>query len=708
LLAVTIPDLKPNAQDTSAFYLENIYQLLANPNASVGSIPSTLAKPPPFSPPKYIVWVNSLWLSALLLSLWGATMATLERQFVSRHISITQNKEHLPANRARIHAMLANRPHAFTTLRRPFGLFSTLHLSLFLFFAGLLIYFFNISRATSGALFYLILSFTCSYTVFSVMPIIRSSELFYTPLSPFIFSVYLDARYTIPQKIPRPLRLLNSVRVLSVSGEDTIGGLLQDKIRWTEQKSSEPSQDIDAEVLGRMLIVVDQDDELEKLFDAIPGFCDSELVQKPLLPRVTTKLQRSLDGLLDRTFSSYLVTESVRNDRLIICLDAAHSALGPNGVSEILDNFFRGRRDEALKSVEIGHSLVRWGHSRDVLIEPTVRRIVACIIAHPQDRDDRWAKLVNGAFDIPDGVIRDYLAHRDSVLLAILIHITRKALLADRLEQRVLEALSRFDISNASAELRHDFCALWNQIVQEARNKGAESTPTQFLTGIRPLFAALHQGTDSAPIRFAAHVSDDGHVLSWAWSYRPCIVASHHPDSTADYPATTSRNLTSHTTLQSQHPLPASRNVATENATAGNAHISVTNGIADPVRGSDSGGNSVLQRVEEAGIMPDPLVLDSLPTPIATPVLSSDSVVLAPSIDHALMQTDHDRRSLGAPSSTSTTVPLSIAPQVSTVSDEYPAIRDGASGAQYDNQDTHLFILSEDHRQSPPGGVTGL
>ena len=56
-------------------------------------------------------------------------------------------------------------------------------------------------------------------------------------------------------------------------------------------------------------------------------------------------------------------------------------------------------------------------------------------------------------------------------------------------------------------------------------------------------------------------------------------------------------------------------------------------------------------------------------------------------------------------------IPLSVSPQleVATVSDQYPDLsgRDGTSSANYDNQDTHL-ILSEDHRQTLPGGATGL
>jgi hypothetical protein len=81
LLMVSIPDLKPNLQDTSAFYLENIYQLFASTNLSDTMIPPSLAKLPIFSPPKYAIWVNSLWFLSLAISLMGATVATLEKHW---------------------------------------------------------------------------------------------------------------------------------------------------------------------------------------------------------------------------------------------------------------------------------------------------------------------------------------------------------------------------------------------------------------------------------------------------------------------------------------------------------------------------------------------------------------------------------------------------------------------------------------------------
>ena len=66
----------PNSQDTSAFYLKEMYQLQASPNISPSSPPSAIAQPPAFSPPTYAVWVNSLWFLSLVISLTCAMLAT--------------------------------------------------------------------------------------------------------------------------------------------------------------------------------------------------------------------------------------------------------------------------------------------------------------------------------------------------------------------------------------------------------------------------------------------------------------------------------------------------------------------------------------------------------------------------------------------------------------------------------------------------------
>jgi hypothetical protein len=58
LLAVTVQNLIPSSQDTSAFYLGNIYQVLANTTHT--PILFSVATSPTSSPPNYAIWVNSL------------------------------------------------------------------------------------------------------------------------------------------------------------------------------------------------------------------------------------------------------------------------------------------------------------------------------------------------------------------------------------------------------------------------------------------------------------------------------------------------------------------------------------------------------------------------------------------------------------------------------------------------------------------------
>ncbi|KAH9956670.1 hypothetical protein BGW80DRAFT_1187111, partial [Lactifluus volemus] len=85
LLTVSVQDLKPSSQDTSAFYLANIYQLLADQNISHASILATPVQPPVFSPPKSAVLVNSLWFLSLVISLTSALLATMLQQWARRY-----------------------------------------------------------------------------------------------------------------------------------------------------------------------------------------------------------------------------------------------------------------------------------------------------------------------------------------------------------------------------------------------------------------------------------------------------------------------------------------------------------------------------------------------------------------------------------------------------------------------------------------------
>ncbi|KAH9998362.1 hypothetical protein BJV77DRAFT_923995, partial [Russula vinacea] len=181
-LAVTIQDLMPNSQDTSAFYLGQILEILANPNVTRTSVPSP-ARPPPFSRPRYVVWVNSLWFLSFVVSLSCALWAILLQQWARRYIRLARPARGSPEKRARIRALFA---YGVDKMHIPWaveGLPMLLHLSVLLFFCGLVIFLFNLDREVFTSVVWWICPFTLVYGLITALPLIRHDSPYSAPLS---------------------------------------------------------------------------------------------------------------------------------------------------------------------------------------------------------------------------------------------------------------------------------------------------------------------------------------------------------------------------------------------------------------------------------------------------------------------------------------------------------------------------------------------
>jgi hypothetical protein len=430
--------------------------------------------------------------------------ATMDRKWAVHYFEITRRPWHTPVKRARNCAFFAKGTPG------PYSIWGTndthayLHYSLILFITGGLIYLFNLNHAAFYAVVWGVGYMAMSYTSATVKVFFEPHKLSHTPFSRLALRIYLGVSYVgfqVCSYIP-PLHGVsdNTRRRYYDLSNRYSEGILRGKRKTADEFTSKRSSEIDDLILRRILLTLDEDHALENFFDAIPGFCKSKLSVMPLSSLVRTKLRPALDGFLDRTLSSSLVSESVRAKRLITCLNAAHAAFGPSVVLRILGDIVNGRWIEALRSVEIGHALILWRHNRDH--DLNVRQIVACIIAYAQRRDDRWTMLVKEAFGVPDGVLQDSLAHGDSVLLAILIHISRQANRAGSLISGILSSLSKFDIRKTLPRLQDDFRTLWNEISLEATNRGSSSIPAQILSEIRHLHLALE--TDPVPIAIFA------------------------------------------------------------------------------------------------------------------------------------------------------------------------------------------------------------
>ena len=134
-----------------------------------------------------------------------------------------------------------------------------------------------------------------------------------------------------------------------------------------------------------------------------------------------------------------------------------------------------------------------------------------------QERDDNWFRLASGLLNASKSLLRDTFAHDDTILLANAIFIIRRTIqtfsAAQQDHQRdiihasskALEILCRFDIQNTLPEHQHQFCSLWNQLVDAAQNNThphVTSLCKMMLKNLRRLYITLHKGTNSSQRHF--------------------------------------------------------------------------------------------------------------------------------------------------------------------------------------------------------------
>ena len=544
LISVSIQDIRPNSQDTSNFYLSHIYKTIADPSES--NISSSLpVSPPPFSPPNYAVWVNALWFLSLLISLTCALLATLLQQWARRYLTITRSR-YSPHRRARLRAYFAE---GIENCHLPWvveALPTLLHISLFLFFAGLVLFLCNINMT----IFKFALSWvglcTALYGCLTLMPIFRHDSPYHTPLSLLVWHAVTGMSFVVF----RVLQWLSCFLCFDSRAYDRVFHLEYDyhKLfaqglqKTAEETALKSPSEVDTRSFMWTFDCLDEDHELVRFFSSLPGFRSSKVVRDPL-PSLTAeqkwKLYEALDGLLDRTFSSDLLPSPVKTRRAMICAKAIDSHI--TGAYSILDRILSQYQYSGPLATEIVQVARGW---RTPMTEDAAlysQAITSMIIARVKPRDNSWFILASNALGVSETVLRDHAIHGDSLSLIILIHIVRlqfnhlvmKSPWPHSKFSLVLEAASKFDVLDTSPELQRDFCALWNQIVLRAQHDDDQALASFVLGRIRHIYIALHQDTGSTPTRFSASTGDRDQTLKEPSSYPVCKVLEHHLNSAA-------------------------------------------------------------------------------------------------------------------------------------------------------------------------------
>ena len=446
-----------------------------------------------------------------------------------------------PHKRAHIRAFFAEGIDRLHLPRAVDTLPLLLHLSLFLFFAGALVFLFHINHTVFGFVASWIGLCVTVYLGVTFMPMFRHDSPYYTPLSSLSWCLvtgFLSVLF-------RVLRWITSFSCFGYAtwqrfrelNERYHSWLLHGQGKAAEETAQEVSPVIGGRALAWTLESLDEDHELERFFAGIPSFCSSTVVDDPLGSYIkpnADKLSEALFGLLHRTLSSNLIPEPAKQQRIAICKDAMEVASFPINL-QIMLRVLYDEWDELLGHVEFGLFLRKAseGDPRTVYYS---RCMVAIIIAGSQEHDDRWFELASSHLGVSRAVLRYYLAHGHSMHLANCVHtiwMMIRAYLkhgwarATSLRSMTLESVTKFDVRQTLPELQLIFCLLWNEVVFLAMNTDNCHTRLVWfliLRRIHNIHIDLHQGDNASPVPFSASESD----LELLSPYRSCNIHDHY------------------------------------------------------------------------------------------------------------------------------------------------------------------------------------
>ena len=326
--------------------------------------------------------------------------------------------------RARIRAFFAEGVDKFLLPWAVETLPTMLHLALFLFFAGLAVFLWNVNLT----IFKLVLSWiglcTALYGCITFIPIFYHDSPYRTPLSLPVWHLTQGIRYLTFRALEwiviqsncfsydtdrRFERLAERYCKLIARG-------MQEMVLKTAYNLP-PA--IDTRAFMWTFDCLDEDHELEDFFDGLPGFRRSKMVRDPL-PDLTweqhAKLLHALIGLSDRTSSSDLLPEKVKIQRTVVCRKAIGPAVIPIAIWGAFHRIVSEDRYGPVQSAEIAGLVRGWDNGKDSETMMMIRAVVSGVVARAQQHDDLWFTLASNEMIISDSVLRNYATHGNGLV----------------------------------------------------------------------------------------------------------------------------------------------------------------------------------------------------------------------------------------------------------------------------------------------------
>ncbi|KAJ7595298.1 hypothetical protein C8J56DRAFT_922055 [Mycena floridula] len=304
--------LKPDSGDQTVALLAQISQQLAHMSDSTILVPSNLiTNIEPFHPSTPVVICNFLFFLSLGFTLLCAVGATLVEQWVRQYLQQTQSGT--PINNARLREYLHQgivRFQMFTLVESiPF----LLHISLFLFFAGLCIFIYPINHLIGWLCIFIFIICLVLYLTPTLIPIFEHSCPYRTPLT----SVF----WRLLQMLPDGIRNFVPANSLPKRG----GGNLAIARLSAVTTESKLRQERDYNAIGWLVRSRMDDTGVEAICEVLPLLCTNDFreyhgLMFKLLDEPVALGNRIVGILCDASTKHYL-RDSQMLQRTTHCLD---------------------------------------------------------------------------------------------------------------------------------------------------------------------------------------------------------------------------------------------------------------------------------------------------------------------------------------------------------------------------------------------------
>ena len=524
-----------------------------------------------------------------------AVLANLLQQWARKYLKLIQ--PHFNASgprRARYHAYYADGVENFFLPSVFEALPAMLHLSVFLFFSGLVIFLWTFNSTISKLILSWVAGCLTLYGYITFIPTFRHDSPYNTPLSPLAWKLvtgvlFISFRVSewVAYCLNMVLGIISFIRYVFVilscpilfclyfcfddldvlMAEFGIGIDLNrlasagnrhrkrffQGMKKTAEKAALSRQTFSGHAFMWAFDGSHEDKDLERFFANLPGFRSKsnggEDFFTKLAPGQKENLWSGFVRFLGRTFSDDSLLEDDKSRRTTICAEVLK--VDPDALTYILDSVTSTDMCAPVQSAELA-PFIR-DNSKDMGAPILTQAIVSCVVATAKHRENnpKWFTIASDELGVEKPILQKYTSANLS--LAILIHVTCQQLhhFKDSSWQpdkffKVLRAASDFQVQEASRELKNGFCSLWNQIILTKQDDEDVDGPKMERFILRPLYkvyANIHQPSSPTTrpgfftfARAHAHTSEATGNLKNPRKFSSCTDPAHLLDMTSLLP----------------------------------------------------------------------------------------------------------------------------------------------------------------------------